>query len=709
MEYSTDIKEKPVALIVDDDNTTCATMTAALRKAGFDVKRAADGASGIILFDVVGPDLIFLDVLMPGMDGYETCRAIRNRPGGEYVQIIMVTGLDDTESTEAAFQAGANDFLSKPINLTMLGHRAHYMLRAGKAFKDMHLSRSFLAKTQEIAKIGNWKLNFQTDNYTISPEAISIAELSANDNVFTIQDLLQSAIDRDKDKICARVEEAIQKRHSFDVNYQILLPDLSLKHIYMHGEAILSDKKDHEFMIGVIQDSSLMKQAEEEIRYLAFYDSLTGLANKSLFEDRLNKTLDHSERSEQSFALLFLGIDNLSLLNNNLGQSAGDFLLKNTADVIGNRVRRSDSIAKTEQENSNSVLARQGGDTFVLILSSLKSPDSAALIASRLLKETQEQLTIDNQEVSALVSIGISVYPDDATDAETLLKHADTAMQHARKQGGNSYQYFKKSINQAVINRFALERDMKNALKNGDFTLYYQPQLRLSDKKIIGAEALIRWIHPDKGMIPPNEFIPIAEECGLIVEINRFVVNRACAQNRQWLNKGFPPIRIAINLSGYKLAEQNIERTIKDYLKYYSLDGNAIEVEITENVLLQNTNGITKALYEIKELGIKIALDDFGTGYSSLSYLTSFQVDTIKIDRSFVMGCIGNQRNRVIIRTIIAMGHSLGMGIVAEGIETLEQYEFLKECECDECQGYYFSRPVPADDFELLLKKKTLK
>ena len=709
MEYSTDIKEKPVALIVDDDNTTCATMTAALRKAGFDVKRAADGASGIILFDVVRPDLIFLDVLMPGMDGDETCRAIRNRPGGEYVQIIMVTGLDDTESAEASFQAGANDFLSKPINLTMLGHRAHYMLRAGKAFKDMHLSRSFLAKTQEIAKIGNWKLNFQTDNYTISPEAISIAELSANDNVFTIQDLLQSAIDRDKNKICARVEEAIQKRHSFDVNYQILLPDLSLKHIYMHGEAILSDKKDHEFMIGVIQDSSLMKQAEEEIRYLAFYDSLTGLANKSLFEDRLNKTLDHSERNEQSFALLFLGIDNLSLLNNNLGQSAGDFLLKNTADVIGNRVRRSDSIAKTEPENSNSVLSRQGGDTFVLTLSSLKSPDSAALIASRLLKETQEQLTIDNQEVSALVSIGISVYPDDATDAETLLKHADTAMQHARKQGGNSYQFFKKSINQAVVNRFALERDMKIALKNGDFTLYYQPQLRLSDKKSIGAEALIRWIHPDKGVIPPNEFIPIAEECGLIVEINRFVVNRACAQNRQWLNKGFPPIRIAINLSGYKLADQNIEKTIKDYLKYYSLDGNAIEVEITENVLLQNTNGITKALYEIKELGIKIALDDFGTGYSSLNDLTSFQVDTIKIDRSFVMGCIGNQRNRVIIRTIIAMGHSLGMGIIAEGIETLEQYEFLKECECDECQGYYFSRPVPADDFELLLKKKTLK
>jgi diguanylate cyclase (GGDEF)-like protein len=477
----------------------------------------------------------------------------------------------------------------------------------------------------------------------------------------------------------------------------------------MHGEAILADKKDQEFMIGVIQDSSLMKQAEEEIRYLAFYDNLTGLANKALFQDRLNKTIDHSERSEQSFALLVLGIDNLALLNNSLGQSAGDILLKNTADIIRQSIRRSDSLAKTGQENLNSVLARQDGDTFALILTSLKSPDSAALVANRLLKETQEKLTIDGQEISALTSIGISVYPDDATDAETLLKHADTAMHHARKQGGNNYQFFKESLNQAVINRFALERDMKNALKNGDFTLYYQPQLRLSDKKIIGAEALIRWKHSEKGIIPPNKFIPTAEECGLIVDINRFVVKRACAQNRQWLNKGLPAIRIAINLSGYKLAEQNIEKTIKDYLKYYSLDGNAIEVEITENVLIQDTNDITKALYEIKELGIKIALDDFGTGYSSLSYLTSFQVDTIKIDRSFVMGCIGNQRNRVIIRTIIAMGHSLGMGIVAEGIETLEQYEFLKECECDECQGYYFSKPVPAEDFELLLQKGFIK
>jgi diguanylate cyclase (GGDEF)-like protein len=701
--------EKPVALIIDDDNTTCATMTAALRKAGFDVKHAADGASGIILFDVVQPDLIFLDVLMPGMNGYETCRAIRKRPGGEYVQILMITGLDDTESTETSFQAGANDFLSKPINLTMLGHRAHYMLRAGKAFKDVHLGHSFLAKTQEIAKIGTWKLNFQTDNYTISPEAINIAELSAEDHVLTILDLLQSVIDRDKDQICATVKEAIQKRISFDVNYQTLLPDLTLKHIYMHGEAFLSDKKDQEYMIGVIQDSSLMKQAEEEIKYLAFYDGLTGLANRKLFLDRIGKALDYSKRNVQSFAILSLGIHDLKLINDSLGRHAGDIILRNTADLLRLFTRRSDTVARTEQDDSSTVIARQGGDEFIMMLSGIKSPGGAALVAKRLLKEIQESHVIDGEKISISASIGISIFPDDGNDAETLLKYSDTALSHAKEKGRNNYKFFKDSLNKTAMERFAMERDMKKALQNGEFSLYYQPQLNLIDKKIIGAEALIRWFHPEKGLIPPDKFIHIAEDSGLIVDINKFVVNRACAQNRQWLNKGLAPIRIAVNLSGYRLARQNMGKIIEDYLNYYSLDGSALEVEITENVLMQFTNNISKTLYEIKELGVRIALDDFGTGYSSLSYLTSFQVDTIKIDRSFVMKCIGNQRNRVIIRTIIAMGHSLGMGIVAEGIETLEQYEFLKECECDECQGYYFSKPVPAEDFELLLQKGFIK
>jgi EAL domain-containing protein (putative c-di-GMP-specific phosphodiesterase class I) len=343
------------------------------------------------------------------------------------------------------------------------------------------------------------------------------------------------------------------------------------------------------------------------------------------------------------------------------------------------------------------------------MLSGIKSPASAALVAKRILIEIQKKQVVGGQKVSISASIGISIFPDDGNDAEILLNHAETALSHAKEKGRNNYKFFKDSLNKAAVERFSIERDMEKALKNGEFSLYYQPQLNLSDKKIIGAEALIRWFHPEKGLIPPDKFIHIAEESGLIVNINKFVVNRACAQNRQWLNKGLPPIRIAVNLSGYRLAEQNIGKTIEDYLSFYSLDGSALEVEITENVLMQYTNDISKTLYEIKEMGIRIALDDFGTGYSSLSYLTSFQVDTIKIDRSFVMKCIGNQRNRVIIRTIIAMGHSLGMGIVAEGIETLEQFKFLRECECDECQGYYFSKPVPAEDFELLLQKGFIK
>ena len=244
---------------------------------------------------------------------------------------------------------------------------------------------------------------------------------------------------------------------------------------------------------------------------------------------------------------------------------------------------------------------------------------------------------------------------------------------------------------------------MKTALTNGDFVLYFQPQLLLKDESILGAEALIRWIHPERGFVAPDQFIAIAEDCGLIVDINKWVIETACEQSRKWQDQGLVNVRIAVNLSGYRLAEQNIVETLQKNLEYYRLEGDAIEVEVTENVLMHDTESIAETLSGIKQLGVGVSLDDFGTGYSSLSYLTTFQVDAIKIDRSFVMGCTDNEKNRVIIKAIIAMGHSLGMKIVAEGVETAEHYQFLKKCGCDECQGFYFSRPVPAKDFEQLL------
>ncbi len=705
---STDLKmkNKPLALIVDDDNSSRITMAAALRKAGFDIEQATSGEIAIELFNEKRPNLIFLDVMMPGMDGFQTCKEIRSCPGGEYVQILMVTGLNDIESIEKAFLAGGNDFISKPINWAMLCHRAHYMLRAGQALKEIHLSRSFLAKTQEIAKIGNWKVDYQGHLCAISPEAAHLLRLPPGlREDLSVENLLDIVIGKEKTIVYATVEEAIRERKTFTVNFQIVFAGRT-RHIHMHGEVLRTETGDPELLLGVVHDSTQMKQAEKEIRYLAFYDSLTGLANRTLFLNRLTQVLEHSKRNKRSFALLFMDIDHFKQINDSMGHHAGDILLKNTADVLRNCVRRSDTVATGLDDEPDNLVARHGGDEFVIILSEIVSAESAAVVARRILQAIPQKQVIDGQDISVTASIGISVFPEDGRDADTLLRHADTAMYHAKKRGNNQCQFFKEALNTAAVLRFALERDMKTALSNGEFTLYYQPQLRFSDETILGAEALIRWNHPQKGFIPPDQFIAIAEDCGLIVDINKWVIEAACLQNRKWRDLGLPDMRIAVNLSGYRLAEQNIVKILKDTLARYSLDGDSIEVEVTENVLMHDTEAIIATLNGIKDLGIKVALDDFGTGYSSLSYLTSFQVDTIKIDRSFVMCCCDNKKNRVIIKAIIAMGHSLGMEIVAEGVETAEQLHLLKKYGCDEYQGYYFSPPVPPVKFEQLVQEK---
>jgi EAL domain-containing protein (putative c-di-GMP-specific phosphodiesterase class I) len=305
-------------------------------------------------------------------------------------------------------------------------------------------------------------------------------------------------------------------------------------------------------------------------------------------------------------------------------------------------------------------------------------------------------------------SIGISVFPEDGTEPGVLLKNADSAMYHAKNSGRNSYQFFKASLNRAVLERFSIERDLKKALTHDELMLFYQPQVELASRRIVGAEALIRWNHPLKGLITPDRFIPIAEESGQIIDINRWVIQNACRQQKQWQAAGLTPINIAVNLSGYRLSSQNIIHTIKDAVACFQDENMNLEIEITENVLMQDDEETISTMKELKALKLRIALDDFGTGYSSLSYLTSFPVDTIKIDRSFVMGCTTEPKNLIIIKAIIAMGHSMGKRIVAEGIETDDQFEMMKSLGCDEGQGYLFKHPIPADDFSALFIKAVL-
>jgi len=705
MIYTDKPRENSLAMVVDDDPSMRLLISAALIKIGLTVVEATGGREGVEVFKSEKPDIVLMDVMMPVIDGFEACKMIRQSPGGKYTQILMVTGLEDVESTKKAFEAGSNGFVTKPLNLTMLGQQVQYMLRAGHAFKEMHINRSRMTKTQELAKIGNWQVDLRTNEFQCSYEARQLLRLDQANARITQDVFFTSVVQEDRIRVKESLDFALKNNKPINLEYKIYNTDGSQMSILNKSEIIFDELDTPVLMLGVVQDISQLKKAEEEIRFLAFYDGLTGLANRRLFMDRMDQAIIDSERNNKHFALLFLDLDNFKRINDTLGHHIGDSLLKKVATKIKNSIRKSDSATRTSKQTEieNAVIARLGGDEFIILVTDLNGPESAAIIANRLLDKISEVYNLDGHDVSITTSIGISVFPEDGTQADVLLKNADTAMYHAKDEGKNTYQFFTESMNHAVLEKFSIDRDLRKALQRNELVLYYQPQIDMCTRKIVGAEALIRWHHPNRGMIPPGKFIPIAEETGVIIDINKWVLCEACHQAEQWRKEGYHPITIAINLSGYKLATQNIIQSLESILEETQFDAKNIEIEITENVLMHDTEETVSILNEIKNLNLSIAMDDFGTGYSSLSYLTTFPVDTIKIDRSFVMDCTAENNNPIIIKAIIAMGHSLGKKIVAEGIETEKQYHLLKELGCDEAQGYYFGHPVPAEEFNRLI------
>lgn len=702
-------RKKALALVVDDDLSLSMLVMATLRKIGIDAIDADTGRTGVERFKSERPDIVLMDVLMPDMDGFEACKTIRDLPEGRFIQILMVTGLEDTESVEKAFEVGASGFITKPLNLVMLGQQVQYMLRAGMAFREMHISESRLAKTQKLARIGNWQLDLKTGEFHCSREARQLLGLEDRGPNITLDAFFDPVVFQDRQRVMEIVDNTLKQKKVATLEYRVHCSDGSPKHVLNTSEIIYDEYEGSPLMLGIVQDISQLKRAEEEARFHTFYDSLTGLANRMLFLDRLDQVIVSAGRNNKHFALLFLGLDHFKRINDTLGHQIGDRLLIKTAEVIKNSIRGSDSATRigNAPDTRDILIARLGGDEFTILVTDLKSPESAATIAGRLLEAISAIGKIEGIDVSPTASIGISVFPEDGTQADVLLKNADTAMSHAKQEGRNRYQFFMDSMNKAALERFSIDRDLRKAMKNKEFSLYYQPQLDLASQRVVGAEALIRWFHPTRGMIPPDRFIPVAEESGLIIDINRWVLRTACEQTEEWIQKGLPPIKIGINLSGYKLASQGLIQTISDVLDTIRYDAGNIEVEITENILMQDTRGIISTLNGIKNLNLRIALDDFGTGYSSLSYLTSFPVDTIKIDKSFVMGSKSESNNLVIIKAIIAMGHSLGKKIIAEGIETREQYECLRDLGCDVGQGFYFHHPVPTEAFEKFLAGKS--
>lgn len=706
MIYGTPNRENPLALIIDDDLSMRLAMEAALKKVGFACILAENGRKGIDLFRENNPDLVLLDVVMPEIDGFETCTMLRGLPGGGLTQILMVTGLDDVESIDLAFKVGADGFISKPINWVILGHRGRYMLRAGQAFQELNRSRFRLEKTQKMARLGNWEVDLVSGQFLCSDQASYLLGLNGNSGNVTYEGFFQNIEAEDREDVRDKIDTAIREEKPVRLLYRVYHADGTMRHILNQAEILYNDQDVPILLLGAVQDVTRQKVAEEEIRKLAFYDGLTGLSNRLLFMNRMEQEIVAAKRNNSTFALLYLDLDQFKRINDTFGHYIGDHLLKKISVALLKSIRCTDTASRIGcSENPEEMIARLGGDEFTIILNDIHEAEHVALVARRIIKEVPKSHIIEGHEITVTTSIGISMYPTDGSDANVLLKNADTAMYQAKNIGRNNYQFYRESLNVQTVERFSLERDIAKGLERDEFLLYYQPKINVKTGKIVGAEALIRWDHPERGMVPPGKFISIAEESGQIVKINRWVVTSASKQWQQWIVDGYEPGVVAVNLSGYQFAQQNVLETLSEALSSAGLENRFFEIEITENILMQNIEETSQILQELKAMGIAVTLDDFGTGYSSLSYLTSFQVDRIKIDRAFVMSCTEQPTNLIIIKAIIAMGHSLGIKIVAEGVETLEQLDIIRDYGADEAQGFYFSKPVPAKEFVVLLKK----
>lgn len=457
---------------------------------------------------------------------------------------------------------------------------------------------------------------------------------------------------------------------------------------------ILNRKEQIIGAVLVFHDVSEKRNLLHQMTHQAHHDSLTDLPNRLLFNDRLKQALAQARRNRQMVGVLFLDIDRFKLINDTLGHAMGDLLLNATSERLSSCLREEDTIA------------RQGGDEFIIILPELLNAEDAALVARKILGVFAQPFVLEQHEVFITSSIGISLYPADGENTDTLIKHADTAMYHAKEQGRNNYQFFTDDLNSSVSERLSLENDMRKALERNEFLVYYQPQVNLSNGNIIGMEALVRWNHPVKGIISPHQFIPIAEDTGIIVPLGEWVLRQACQQNQLWINQGYPPQRVAVNLSARQFRQPNLVANITNILEETGMNPELLELEITESIAMGNADLSVNILNKLKSMSIRIAIDDFGTGFSSLSYLKRFPITTLKIDQTFVADIIPDTDGKEIVAVIIMLARNLGLNVIAEGVETMEQLVYLQEHNCEEIQGYLFSKPLPESEFSKLLAQK---
>jgi len=671
-------------LIAESDENSRATLKNILLKNDFLVLEAKNGKEALKLFIQQSPSLVIMDAFLPEMDGYATTEAMRRHEKITVLPIFIITEKDNRQSAERAYQSGATDFIAKPINWIWLMRRIEYALKASHIEDRLRISQSQLAYAQRLARLGYWEWDAHSDRIIASESAFELFDVP-NQEALTLNQFFRNIIPKDLPLVLGAIEDTTPEHPTLQISFRVFNHNNQLTHIDCLGEVTFDAQGKLSKITGSVQDISRLHRAEDLIDYQSTHDKLTDLANRFYFNQHLTAFTKQIDPNKTS-ATIILDIDRFKKVNDHLGQENGDALLRTVANRLKAVTRESDFIA------------RLGSDEFAILIKNAESTQELNLSLSRIFYDVSKVIMMQDQEIFITFSMGVSILGQDGNSASELIAHANIARNEAKRAGGNQFMFYQTSMNAESKAQVLLENDLRKALSQHEIEVFFQPQVDAQTLIPTGAEALVRWRHPVHGMILPYKFIPIAESNGLIIEIGQYVLEQAIKQTEKWHEMGFSDLVIGVNLSSRQFSNPTLSEDIGTLLLDSTLDAKYLDLEITESLAMSRADKNIRILNNLKKLGVSISIDDFGTGYSSLAYLHSFPIDTIKIDRSFILN-METQEGQAIVKTILAMAKSLKLRVVAEGIEKQFHVDFFQKNRCQIFQGFKFGKPMPADAF----------
>ncbi|MES2260203.1 MAG: EAL domain-containing protein [Pseudomonadota bacterium] len=720
---------KGEVLIVEDTPASLKLLSDLLSEAGYYVRQAPNGELALWTAQSRPPELILLDVRMPGIDGFEVCRRLKASPELNHVPVIFLSAQHDTDDKVRGFALGGVDFIAKPFQAEEILARTDAQVRLGRAQKALaaeraHLEQRVAERTSELAQLAA-SLEQEVERRRANEEFLRLASqvfgatqdaiviTDASGRIVTTNPAFSKISGYSNAEMVGQHVAVLQTVQKSESAYALMLQGLQ-KHGHWSGE-MLARRRNGETYPGLLSVSSVAdaagmvenyvvvfmditeRKAEQHlIDFLSYHDALTGLPNRQLARQGFEETLAAARRGGQCVVVLCLDLDRFKSVNDSYGPPVGDKVLQAVARFLSGCVREGD------------IVTRQGGDEFQIVLQDDAQFGATLATAQKILAGLRSELVIDGQGMALTTSIGIAVSPTDGDSLDELIRNADTALCRAKETGRDNYAFFTERMDADIRGKLGIQAQLRGAIARREFEVHYQPQMCLRSGAMLGAEALLRWDNPVLGKVPPNRFIPLAEEYGLINAIGEWVLDTVCAQIRVWHDGGLGDIKVAVNLSGGQFAHDSTVAMVEDTLRRHGIAPAYLGLEITEGTVMGDPDKAVAALKRLKDIGIGISLDDFGTGYSSLAYLKRFPIDVLKIDKSFVDDVTTKASDAAIALSVISLAHNLNMRVIAEGVETREQVAFLQSHGCDEMQGYFFSRPLPVDAYTALLREKRL-